>query len=114
VTGLALCLAVALLFTAIGALVLTGGRERPAGLAARPGGRPALRATACGLLAAALWLLCVRPGAEVGLPLFLGLLSLAGLGNLLLAALSRRWHRTATLASAAAALIGAGLLAASS
>ncbi len=112
-TDVTVFLAVALQFAAIGALVVTGRRRgHEVALLAHPRATATLRLLAGLLLPASLWLLLESLGAEIGVPIFLGLLGLVGLANLLLSALSRRGHAAATLLSAAASLLAAALLAA--
>ena len=96
------------LFTAVAGLYLSGDRRAPPGPLRRSAPlRTALRLTAIGILCLSLWIAAEMAGWEIGIPIWLGLLSAAAIGNLYLAAVSPRSQRIAAAATTVVSAIAA-------
>lgn len=102
------------LFAAVAGLYLSGDRRAPPGPLRRSGPlRKTLRLLAISVLCLSLWVAAQAAGWEIGIPIWLGLLSAAAIGNLYLAAVSPRAQHVAALATASiSAAAGAMLTAA--
>jgi hypothetical protein len=91
VTSLPVLLLVCGLFAAIAGFILAGARRTTAAKVQRSASlRTILRCLAAAALCATLWLAGRWLGWEVGIPAWLGLLSVAAVAGLYLAAVSRR------------------------
>lgn len=95
------------LFAAIAGFILAGGRRTPPALLQRSARlRTMLRSLATASLCATLWIAGRWLGWEVGIPAWLGLLSVAAVGGLYLAAVSPRALPAAAGAAAITVVTG--------
>ena len=96
------------LFAAVAGLFLSGDRRAPPGPLRRSAPlRTALRLFAVGVLCLSLWVVAEISGWEIGIPIWLGLLSAAAIGNLYLAAVAPRAQRIAAAATTTVSAIAA-------
>lgn len=94
------------LFAAVAGLHLSGDRRAPPGPLRRTAPlRKTLRLLAIGVLCLSLWVAAQAAGWEIGIPIWLGLLSAAAIGNLYLAAISPRVQHIAAVATASVSAI---------